>query len=1009
MSGLNPWDDSLSGNDYPYDFFDENGSFGNSTKYFQPEQSNIFDIRPGTPSLELLQSGAQSNDDEGLDSGARLMYSERDIGSASRTESIGSIHENLGGTSSSYGDKLYQDYMRTTRREITTQNNGQEEPAYLRMRRAGRYQTGNNSNAQPAASSGVAAHAQAANAAGATGVRVSRNRTRGDAAAMAEGLQAIQLQQAQQMQQIQQLQRLQQQQQAKPGQSSAPMGVSRQPGLPHPAHAGVVGHEISGEHVWVEGAGGVNMPRHPQVMGGQDAVLEELQHAQGAGRSPFVFSSLTTTAPIVNSFFNPLEIPVNTQGSVDPGASGVERRGSGIAASQRLQMQVAAGIAKAVIVPRTDIGAGASVRDGTEHVGGSSSGAVGSQDSNTVVSSSSTAAAKAKQGEDDTALIDDGFMNFERSDDEMMIESDTGIGSGSGGDTTSKKQKRSRGREAPGNTSAQVSGGGKSKLSSIGSTGAGMSNSSGNNAASSSSSAVSSEVKAKEKNREHAKNTRMRKKTYIESLKDEVKNLSESRETLENDRRTKLGSRAVLVEAWKKAVSDFLVYRTYGELNPEVWQDLITEDFVLTLPITPYRSFPPSEVCEGSRIVKGVEGVVRDTASVAVMLKSLGRHIHDGAHVTGQFYSLNEETLSGRDRLMCSFYMCTENAVERGTKSEITKYGMLVAKFTNMTPVKICSMEMVFDVMAIMQQLRRASASTDFQVVPNILRVATEPTKEARIVTTCHAPWPIIHVSPKWCDIFGYSAEDVLGKHPQIVHGEETDREKVAEMMAEMEARLATHGYLYNYTSKGDKILVFLQMYPIYTEGQMSHHLCVLHIATQSAPAPVPLDRPRKMTGIPSSGSGTNYGGSLSGSDSGRSSPRGGHAGFRPPLQDPATASPAHFTIPEEIEATAIAAAAARDGQSSVGHTSSSASSSSGVTDDTERCHSEKEAHLESSSGTSGSARNTDTANSPVDVKRDTDLSSLSLEGVFPKNTVLPIEEEVANAYGQGRSDSPTK
>ena len=91
------------------------------------------------------------------------------------------------------------------------------------------------------------------------------------------------------------------------------------------------------------------------------------------------------------------------------------------------------------------------------------------------------------------------------------------------------------------------------------------------------------------------------------------------------------------------------------------------------------------------------------------------------------------------------------------------------------------------------------------------------------------------------------------------------------------------------------------------------------------------------------------------------------------------------------------------------GSVSTKHSSSSGVTDDTERCHSEKEAHLESSSGTSGSARNTDTANSPVDVKRDTDLSSLSLEGVFPKNTVLPIEEEVGNAYGQGHADSPTK
>ena len=45
------------------------------------------------------------------------------------------------------------------------------------------------------------------------------------------------------------------------------------------------------------------------------------------------------------------------------------------------------------------------------------------------------------------------------------------------------------------------------------------------------------EVKSKEKNREHAKNTRMRKKTYIESLKDDVKQLSDWREKTDNIRK----------------------------------------------------------------------------------------------------------------------------------------------------------------------------------------------------------------------------------------------------------------------------------------------------------------------------------------------------------------------------------------------------------------------------------------------------------------------------------------
>ena len=48
------------------------------------------------------------------------------------------------------------------------------------------------------------------------------------------------------------------------------------------------------------------------------------------------------------------------------------------------------------------------------------------------------------------------------------------------------------------------------------------------------------EVKAKEKNREHAKNTRMRKKSYIESLKDDVKQLSDLREKTDDMRKLQL-------------------------------------------------------------------------------------------------------------------------------------------------------------------------------------------------------------------------------------------------------------------------------------------------------------------------------------------------------------------------------------------------------------------------------------------------------------------------------------
>lgn len=44
---------------------------------------------------------------------------------------------------------------------------------------------------------------------------------------------------------------------------------------------------------------------------------------------------------------------------------------------------------------------------------------------------------------------------------------------------------------------------------------------------------------------------------------------------------------------------------------------------MMILPITPYRSFPPIEVYEGQRYIKGIEAIMLDTASLNVFLQSV--------------------------------------------------------------------------------------------------------------------------------------------------------------------------------------------------------------------------------------------------------------------------------------------------------------------------------------------------------------------------------------------------
>jgi PAS domain S-box-containing protein len=356
----------------------------------------------------------------------------------------------------------------------------------------------------------------------------------------------------------------------------------------------------------------------------------------------------------------------------------------------------------------------------------------------------------------------------------------------------------------------------------------------------------STDVKAKEKNREHAKNTRMRKKTYIESLKEKVTELSEVRESLDQQRRKELQYRANIMDARKKSINDFLVCRTYGELNPVIWSRFLDKNFEMYLPVTPYRSFPPSEVHEGRRAVRGIPAIVADTASLAVLFKSIGKPMNDGFYVRATFYTLNEETICAGDRVMCKWYVCTDNAMERGSESEVVKHGMLVADFAPAPSAIIQKMEITFDVMNFMQQLRRASGSVGFRVVPNIHRVASEMSyyTDSRILMKKDEKMTIEKVNQKWEDTFGYSSEEVVGKTEDILHGEETDQHLLRQMMTEINYHRPGCGFITFYTKKGTKHVVWKEFYPIFTDGQVSHYLGVMTVVEKPTPAPLIVVQP---------------------------------------------------------------------------------------------------------------------------------------------------------------------
>ncbi|CAM9669821.1 unnamed protein product [Heterosigma akashiwo] len=105
---------------------------------------------------------------------------------------------------------------------------------------------------------------------------------------------------------------------------------------------------------------------------------------------------------------------------------------------------------------------------------------------------------------------------------------------------------------------------------------------------------------------------------------------------------------------------------------------------MMRMPLTPYRSFPQSQVQDGARKVKGIEDVLADVASLQVMLDNLGKNTEKWKQVTKSpntprvemKYKINQkELLVQGDMIMANWNMQTSNAMARGALAELKLYG----------------------------------------------------------------------------------------------------------------------------------------------------------------------------------------------------------------------------------------------------------------------------------------------------------------------------------------------
>ncbi len=332
------------------------------------------------------------------------------------------------------------------------------------------------------------------------------------------------------------------------------------------------------------------------------------------------------------------------------------------------------------------------------------------------------------------------------------------------------------------------------------------------------------------RNREHARNTRARKKAYLESLKSTLDELCKERDTLVSER---AGAASLLLEMQKTRTDvllSFFALRSSYEKRRQTWSSILDESIMCVMPVTPYRSFLASEVqisrCQ--RNVMGIDGVINDTASLHVLLNSLvDRSKNPYAAMKFRYTLIAEDAVVSGNQMMARWSMSTENAIELGAKREVTKAGMLCAKFSSAH--KIVHLELMFDVMAFMLQLKQSSGVRTFTMVPNTVQTCVGHFGDKpMLMTLAERPYTITQVNSAWEKMTSWTGDEVVGKQScKILQGDDTEANAVKALMCHVRYQRTASASFINYDRHGRKFRQFINIYPLSTDSKITHYFAL--------------------------------------------------------------------------------------------------------------------------------------------------------------------------------------
>jgi len=131
----------------------------------------------------------------------------------------------------------------------------------------------------------------------------------------------------------------------------------------------------------------------------------------------------------------------------------------------------------------------------------------------------------------------------------------------------------------------------------------------------------------RDRNRQHARNTRLRKKAYVEELKQSLNNLVEERDREEVARKELDSKKEEQRQARKKVLQDFLRLRGENQRDRSQWEQLLHDptSFQLILPVTKYQNMVDESlpITAYHQLLVGIHDIMADANYSASFLQSI--------------------------------------------------------------------------------------------------------------------------------------------------------------------------------------------------------------------------------------------------------------------------------------------------------------------------------------------------------------------------------------------------